>query len=92
MKYSPILKCFNVCSPRVVANMRVTTDYDIVHQILKRNFSGAYAIPFRRAQLLLRTPVLVEKGLSMFHMMKQPLGRFYRVFDNFLGPSKMFLI
>lgn len=63
-------------SSRVIANMRTTTEVDIVHQILKRNFSGAYAIPFRRAKLLLRTPVLVEKGLPVFHIMKQPLGNY----------------
>lgn len=68
------MEYYNVCSPRVINNMRVLTDFEIVHQILNQNFSGAYAIPYRRARLLLRSPKLIEKGLPIFHILKQPLG------------------
>lgn len=61
--------------------MRVTTDFDIVCQVLAQNFTGAYAIPFRRAKLLLRSPTLVQNGLPVYHMMKQPLGK-YQSFDH----------
>lgn len=62
-------------SQRILDKIDVVTEKNLLAELISKNFSAAYAVSKRKADVILNSADLKVHGESVYHMMQEILGK-----------------
>lgn len=68
---------FDFCIRRILRKIDVITEKTLLEKLISKNFHAAYAVPKRKADVILNWPDLKVGAISVFNMMREYLGTKY---------------